>query len=74
MAEIADLSEKLANKHNEMIIAIDALKKQQTDTLMAHQVLLADLKKKHSLEITEKLTQLELQRKNNESSTKQLNA
>ncbi len=41
---------------------------------MANQVQIADLNKKHSLAITEKLSQIEVQRKNNEVATKQLNA
>jgi chromosome segregation ATPase len=37
---------------------------------MANQVQIADLNKKHSLAITEKLSQIEVQRKNNEVATK----
>ena len=35
--ELADYSDKLAAKHTEMIKTVDALKKEATDTEMAHQ-------------------------------------
>lgn len=51
--ELADLTDKLAAKHNEMIKTVDALKKEATNTELAHQQFIAEKNKKHSLEITE---------------------
>ena len=51
--ELTDLTDKLASKHTEMIKTVDALKKEATDTEIAHQQFIAEKNKKHSLEITE---------------------
>jgi hypothetical protein len=51
--ELTDLTDKLAAKHTEMIKTVDALKKEATDTEIAHQQFIAEKNKKHSLEITE---------------------
>jgi hypothetical protein len=56
-----------------MIKTVNALNVEATKREAAHQHEILELNKKHYLEITEKLTQLEIQRKSHDAYVKELN-
>ena len=57
---MADFQQKLTEKENEMIRTVDALKVEATNMRASYESKLAELNKKHSKEIQEKLTYIEI--------------